>query len=101
MGVAAARLMAAIERATRQRLPLLAATASGGTRIQEGRPAFVRMANITRAIVGHGSAGLPYLVYLCDPTVGGVFASRGSLGHVTFAEPGALLGFIGPGVARP
>lgn len=95
---ASARLLAAIERATRERLPLLAAPASAGTRIQEGAVAFVQMANITRAITEHRSAGLPYLVFLRDPTVGGVFASWGSLGHVTVAEPGALIGFTGPRV---
>ncbi len=95
---ASARLIAAIERATRERLPLLAAPASGGTRIQEGPAAFVQMAAITRAITEHRSAGLPYLVFLRDPTVGGVLASWGSLGHLTVAEPGALIGFTGPRV---
>src|SRR6202012_1982188 len=37
-----------------------------------------------------------YLVYLRGPTGGGVFASWASLGHVTVAEPGALIGFLGP-----
>ena len=46
----------------------------------------------------HKAAGLPYLVYLRHPTTGGVFASWGSLGHVTVAEPGALVGFLGPRV---
>ena len=32
------------------------------------------------------------------PTTGGVFASWGSLGHLTFAQPGALIGFLGPRV---
>ena len=32
------------------------------------------------------------------PTTGGVYASWGSLGHVTVAEPGALVGFLGPKV---
>src|SRR5699024_10928745 len=36
------------------------------------------------------------LVYLRHPTTGGVFASWGSLGHMTIAEPGALIGFLGP-----
>ena len=99
VGVAAsARVVAAVERATRERLPLLAAPASGGTRIQEGPIAFVQMANITRAISGHRAAGLTYIVYLRDPTVGGVFASWGSMGHLTLAEPGALIGFTGPRV---
>ena len=32
--------------------------------------------------------------------MGGVFASWGSLGHITFAEPGALIGFLGPRVYK-
>jgi acyl-CoA carboxylase subunit beta len=92
------RIVAAVTRATRERLPLLVATSSGGTRMQEGTPAFVEMVAISRAVVAHKSAGLPYLVYLRNPTTGGVFASWGSLGHVTVAEPGALIGFLGPRV---
>lgn len=94
----AQRITAAVRRSTAQRLPLIAATSSGGTRMQEGTPAFVEMVTISRAIVEHKAAGLPYLVYLRHPTTGGVFASWGSLGHVTVAEPGALVGFLGPKV---
>ncbi|MEU6751354.1 carboxyl transferase domain-containing protein [Spirillospora sp. NPDC046719] len=92
------RIVAAVERATAERLPLLAAPSSGGTRMQEGTAAFVQMARITAAVMAHRAAGLPYLVYLRHPTTGGVFASWGSLGHVTAAEPGALIGFLGPRV---
>ncbi len=95
---AAARIVAAVRRATAEGLPLLASTSSGGTRMQEGTPAFVQMAEISRAIMAHRAAGLPYLVQLRHPTTGGVFASWGSLGHVTVAEPGALVGFLGPKV---
>jgi acetyl-CoA carboxylase carboxyl transferase subunit beta len=99
IGVAAAeRLTRAVERATRERLPLLAAPASGGTRMQEGTLAFAQMIKITAAVSLHKAAGLPYIVYLRHPTTGGVFASWGSLGHVTAAEPGALIGFLGPRV---
>lgn len=99
IGLAAAdRLDRAIRRATAEGLPLLAATASGGTRMQEGTLAFVQMVRITDAIGAHRAAGLPYLVYLRHPTTGGVFASWGSLGHVAVAEPGALVGFLGPKV---
>ncbi|NED61110.1 carboxyl transferase, partial [Streptomyces sp. SID10244] len=52
----------------------------------------------TGAVNAHKAAGLPYLVYLRHPTTGGVFASWGSLGHVTWAEPSALVGFLGPRV---
>ena len=95
---AATRLVAAVERATAEGLPLIAAPVSGGTRMQEGTPAFVHMIRISAAIAAHKSAGLPYLVYLRNPTTGGVMASWGSLGHVTVAEPGALVGFLGPRV---
>ncbi|RVW10832.1 acetyl-CoA carboxyl transferase [Prescottella agglutinans] len=99
IGVAAAeRIVTAIERATAEGLPLLASPTSGGTRMQEGTVAFVQMVKIAAAVAAHKSAHLPYLVYLRDPTTGGVFASWGSLGHVTIAEPGALVGFLGPRV---
>src|SRR5688572_9072699 len=99
IGVAAAdRLIAAVERATDEGLPLLAAPVSGGTRMQEGTVAFLQMIGITAAIARHKEAGLPYLVYLRNPTFGGVLASWGSLGHVTIAEPGAAIGFLGPRV---
>lgn len=99
IGLAAAdRLERSIRRATAEGLPLLAAPASGGTRMQEGAAAFVQMVRITSAIAAHRAAGLPYLVYLRHPTTGGVFASWGSLGHVTVGEPGALVGFLGPRV---
>ncbi|WP_203987988.1 carboxyl transferase domain-containing protein [Sphaerisporangium rufum] len=96
--VAAGRLVRAVERATAEGLPLLASPASGGTRMQEGALAFVQMIKISAAVSAHRAAGLPYIVYLRHPTTGGVFASWGSLGHVTAAEPGALIGFLGPRV---
>ena len=99
IGVATAeRLMSAVERATSLGLPLLASPVSGGTRMQEGTVAFLQMIGITAAIARHKEAGLPYLVYLRGPTFGGVLASWGSLGHVTIAEPGAAIGFLGPRV---
>ncbi|MEU1962048.1 carboxyl transferase domain-containing protein [Nocardia sp. NPDC019304] len=99
IGVAAAeRIVSAVERATELGLPLVASPTSGGTRMQEGTVAFVQMVKIAGAVAAHKSAGYPYVVYLRDPTMGGVFASWGSLGHITFAEPGALIGFLGPRV---
>ncbi|GAA1877078.1 carboxyl transferase domain-containing protein [Pseudonocardia ailaonensis] len=99
IGVAAAeRLLAAVERATAQGLPLLAVTASGGTRMQEGSLAFLQMPAIAAAVAAHKDAGLLHVVYLRHPTTGGVLASWGSLGHLTVAEPGAFVGFLGPKV---
>ncbi|MFB7664096.1 carboxyl transferase domain-containing protein [Kitasatospora sp. NPDC056138] len=99
IGVATAeRITRAVERATAERLPLLALPVSGGTRMQEGSAAFLCMVRITAAVQAHQAAGLPYLTYLRSPTMGGVFASWGTLGQPVLAEPGARLGFLGPRV---
>lgn len=96
IGTAAAeRVVLAFERARREELPLFAAPSSGGTRMQEGTPAFVGMVKISAAAAMFKQSGLPYIAYLRHPTTGGVFASWGSLGHVTVAEPGATIGFLG------
>lgn len=85
-----------VRKATAQRLPLLASPSSGGTRMQEGTVALVRIREVVTAIVAHRRAALPYFVWIRNPTFGGVFASWGSLGHITAAEPAAALGFLGP-----
>ena len=63
--------------------------------MQEGTPAFVTMVKISAAVAAFKDEKLPYIAYLRHPTTGGVFASWGSLGHVTVAEPGAMIGFLG------
>jgi acetyl-CoA carboxylase beta subunit len=95
---AADRIVAAYDRARAEALPVVAATASGGTRMQEGTPAFLRMAGIAAAAAEHRRAGLRSIVLLRSPTTGGVLATWGSLGQVSVAEPGALVGFLGPRV---
>lgn len=92
------RIVAVVERAREERLPLVGLPASGGTRMQEGTPAFVRMADIARAVHAHSAAGLAYVAWLRHPTTGGVLASWASLAQVTWAEPDALVGFLGPAV---
>jgi acetyl-CoA carboxylase carboxyl transferase subunit beta len=89
-------IVSAIRRATRTGRPLVALPRSGGTRMQEGAPAFIQMVAIAGAIAEHRTAGLPYLVHLCGPTTGGVLATLGSAGDLTTAEPGAMIGFLGP-----
>lgn len=96
----ARRIIDGIHRATAQQLPLLISPSSGGTRMQEGTPAFALMVSITTAVYRHKDQHLPFLVYLRNPTTGGVMASWGSAGHFTFAEPDALLGFLGPRVVE-
>jgi acetyl-CoA carboxylase carboxyl transferase subunit beta len=94
------RVARMLERCLEERLPVVAVPASGGTRMQEGTVALLQMAKISAAVGRFRRAGLPYLVYLTHPATGGVFASWGSLGTVTWAMPHALLGFGGPRVVE-
>jgi len=101
IGVATAeRIARAFERAVEARLPVVALTASGGSRMQEGTLAVMGMAKLAAAAGRLRAAGLPYVVCLTHPTTGGVLASWGSLGTVTFALPDALVGFAGPRVVE-
>jgi acetyl-CoA carboxylase carboxyl transferase subunit beta len=94
------RVASAFDRAVESGLPVIALPASGGTRMQEGAIALTQMAKLAAAVRRLRRAGLPYLVLLTDPTTGGVLASWGGLGTVTYALPGALVGFGGPRVVE-
>lgn len=100
VGVAAAeRVARAFERSLQQSLPMIAMPRSAGARMQEGALGFVQMVKTASAVRSFRAGALPYAAYLLDPTTGGVLASWASLAHVTWAEPGALIGFAGPRVA--
>jgi acetyl-CoA carboxylase carboxyl transferase subunit beta len=75
--------------------PLIAYTASGGARMQEGALSLMQMPRTVLAVTALKNAHLPYIVVLTDPTTGGVTASYAMLGDVHIAEPGALIGFAG------
>ena len=87
-----------IELATRNRLPLILFSASGGARMQEGILSLMQMAKTSAALARHAQKGCLYISVLTDPTTGGVTASFASLGDIILAEPGALIGFAGPRV---
>lgn len=88
----------AIERATKERQPLLIVSCSGGARMMEGTLSLMQMAKISAALGKLDEAGLPFVSLLTDPTTGGVTASFAMLGDLNVAEPGALIGFAGPRV---
>jgi len=99
LGMAAGEGFVAAARAAVQRsAPLVAFTAAGGARMQEGALSLMQMARTTLAIQELKQAHLPYVVVLTDPTTGGVTASYAMLGDVHLAEPGAMIGFAGPRV---
>jgi len=88
----------AIERAVRERMPLLVVSCSGGARMMEGALSLMQMAKISAALARLDEARLPFISLLTDPTTGGVTASFAMLGDLNVAEPGALIGFAGPRV---
>lgn len=92
------KIVRAIERATKERLPVILFCCSGGARMQEGIISLMQMAKTSGAVKCHSDAGLLYVPVLTDPTTGGVTASFAMLGDLILAEPKALIGFAGPRV---
>ena len=82
-------------RATKERIPMLIFTASGGARMQEGVLSLMQMAKTSVALSRHADAGLLYISIMTYPTTGGVSASFASVGDINIAEPKALIGFAG------
>ncbi|GAB4296466.1 MAG: acetyl-CoA carboxylase, carboxyltransferase subunit beta [Oscillatoriaceae cyanobacterium] len=89
------KLTRLIERATRERLPVVVICASGGARMQEGMLSLMQMAKISGALERHRSQRLLYVPVLTNPTTGGVTASFAMLGDLILAEPKATIGFAG------
>lgn len=92
------KITRAVERATKERLPVILFACSGGARMQEGMISLMQMAKTSAALKRHQEAGQLFVSVLTDPTTGGVTASFAMLGDIILAEPGALIGFAGPRV---
>jgi acetyl-CoA carboxylase carboxyl transferase subunit beta len=95
------KLTRAIEEATRQKLPIIIVSGSGGgARMHEGIYSLMQLAKVSQAIGRHNAAGGLYISVMTHPTMGGVAASFASLGDINLAEPKALIGFAGPKVIQ-
>ena len=92
------KITQAVERATREKLPVIIFAASGGGRMQEGLVSLMQMAKTSAGFKKHHEAGQLFISVLTDPTTGGVTASFAMLGDIIIAEPKALIGFAGPRV---
>ena len=91
------KLARATERATKEKLPLIIISGSGGgARMHEGILSLMQMAKVSAALARFHQSGGLFISVLTNPTMGGVAASFASLGDVIFAEPKALIGFAGP-----
>lgn len=92
------KITQAVERATKEKLPVILFACSGGARMQEGIVSLMQMAKTSAALKRHHEAGQLFISVFTDPTTGGVTASFAMLGDIILAEPHALIGFAGPRV---
>jgi acetyl-CoA carboxylase carboxyl transferase subunit beta len=92
------RFVRGINKSVELGIPFIVFTASGGARMQESLFSLFQMAKTSAALTKLSGAGLPYISFLTDPTMGGVSASLAMLGDINVAEPNALIGFAGPRV---
>ncbi|MGA2775545.1 MAG: acetyl-CoA carboxylase, carboxyltransferase subunit beta [Candidatus Omnitrophota bacterium] len=93
------KITRAIEKATKDKLPMVIVSGSGGgARMYEGMFSLMQMAKTCAALAYHKEARLPYISVLTNPTMAGVMASFAGVGDIIIAEPKALIGFTGPRV---
>jgi acetyl-CoA carboxylase carboxyl transferase subunit beta len=93
------KITRSIEAATKNRLPIIIVSGSGGgARMYEGMFSLMQMAKTCAALSYHRKAKLPYISVLTNPTMAGVMASFAGVGDIIIAEPRALIGFTGPRV---
>ncbi|MGY6276924.1 acetyl-CoA carboxylase, carboxyltransferase subunit beta [Methylomonas sp. MgM2] len=92
------RFVRGINRSLQDRIPFIVFTASGGARMQESLYSLFQMTKTSAALTKLAEAGIPYISFMTDPTMGGVSASLAMLGDINVAEPDALIGFAGPRV---
>ena len=94
------KLTRLIEEGTKQQLPVVIISTSGGARMYEGMFSLMQMAKTCGALAYHAKKKLPYISVLTHPTYAGVMASFASVGDLILAEPGAMIGFAGPRVIK-
>jgi acetyl-CoA carboxylase carboxyl transferase subunit beta len=93
------KITRAIEYATKNKLPMIIVSGSGGgARMYEGLFSLMQMAKTCAALSYHRKAKLPYVSVLTNPTMAGIMASFAGVGDIIMAEPNALIGFTGPRV---
>ncbi|MCM8790671.1 MAG: acetyl-CoA carboxylase, carboxyltransferase subunit beta [Candidatus Omnitrophica bacterium] len=93
------KLTRAIEKATKEKLPLIIVSGSGGgARMYEGMFSLMQMAKTSAALSRLDRSGGLFISILTNPTMAGIMASFASLGDFIIAEPKALIGFTGPRV---
>lgn len=88
-------IIAAAELAVLEKAALILVPSSGGARMQEGILSLMQMSRTVFAINHVKDNGLPYIVIMSNPVMGGVTASFAMLGDIIISEPYAEIGFAG------
>jgi acetyl-CoA carboxylase carboxyl transferase subunit beta len=94
------KLARLIDKAVKNKIPLIIISQSGGARMMEGAFSLMQMAKTSARLTRLHEAKIPYISVLTDPTTGGTTASYAMLGDIHIAEPRALIGFAGPRVIK-
>src|SRR5437764_10455653 len=94
------KLSRTCDAAAERGVPVVAVTASGGARMQEGILSLMQMPKTVCAVEDLHDAGGALFTVMAHPTTAGVLASFATLGDVIVAEPGALIAFTGPRVVQ-
>ncbi len=89
------QIASGIELAAEEELPFVLISSSGGARMQEGLLSLMQMVKTTSTREILTEKQLPFISVMTYPTTAGVEASIASLGDITLAEKGALIGFAG------
>ena len=92
------RFVRGVNKSAELGIPFIVFTSSGGARMQESLFSLFQMSKTSAALTRLSVAGIPYISFMTDPTMGGVSASLAMLGDINVAEPNALIGFAGPRV---
>jgi acetyl-CoA carboxylase carboxyl transferase subunit beta len=90
----------ACDSAIERDVPLVAVTASGGARMQEGILSLMQMPKTVCAVEELHDARCALITVMAHPTTAGVLASFATLGDVLIAEPRTLMSFTGPRVVQ-
>ena len=94
------KLSRTCDAASERGVPVVAVTASGGARMQEGILSLMQLPKTVCAVEDLHDAGGAMISVMAHPTTAGVLASFATLGDVVVAEPGALIAFTGPRVVQ-
>lgn len=94
------KITRAFELATKERLPIVVVTLSGGARMQEGIFSLMQMVKTSAAVLKHSQANLLYVSIISNPTLGGVSASFASLADIIISEKDAIFGFSGKRIIK-